>query len=100
MTDDTNKRYGRVLTKRYRTHRQQFKSWLEQRQRPNQTLIKKGNSSIRHPVPMLASTAELLLAVYDEILLPSPAIHLQIALADISRNPRKGSPPSWPITDA
>jgi hypothetical protein len=97
VSDDTPA-YRR--TKRHRSERDQFLDWLAEQQRPNRKLIKKGNSSVRHIVQMSPGTAELLLAVYDEILLPSPATQLQICLLDLSRHPRKGSIQPCPISDA
>ena len=104
MSDDgdTNKSFFRKPppTRRNLTHRERYVSWLEQLQKPNQVLIKKGNQEHLAGLPMLPAKAALLLAVYDGILPASPAIKLQIALLELPRHPRKGPTSTWPVSDA
>ena len=100
---DTKSRRSRKSirpTKIRQTERERFVSWLNQRQQPNQVLLKKGNSKQYLGAPMLPTQAALLLAVYDGILPASPAIKLQIALLELPRHPRKGPTSTWPVSDA
>ena len=99
---DTNKSFFRKTPpqKRTLTHRERYVSWLEQLQKPNQVLIKKGNQEHLAGLPMLPAKAALLLAEYDGILPASPAMKLHVLFQELPRNPRKGKTPPWPISNA
>ena len=82
------------------THREKYVAWLEQLQKPNQVLLKKGTNDTTGNIPMLPSKASLLLAVYDGIIPASPVHKLNVYLQELPRNPRKGKIPPWPISNA
>jgi hypothetical protein len=91
---------GRPLTRKPQTHREQYVAWLNQQQSTTQVPIKKGTNEQGSILPMLPSKASLLLAVYDGIIPASPEQLLNVALQEFPRNPRKGTIPPWPISDA
>jgi hypothetical protein len=90
----------RALKRRPQTHRERYVAWLNQLQKPNQTLIKKETNSRVPCIPMLPAKAELLLAVYDGFIPASPEHRLNVLLQELPRNPRKGTIHTWQISDA
>ena len=90
----------RPLQRRPQTHREKYVAWLNQRQQPNQVLIKKETDNAEQCIPMLPAKAALLLAVYDGLIPASPEHKLNVLFQELLRNPRKGEIHTWQISDA